>query len=308
MHNTSIKKKKCVNNLSVEKHICDLTPWQKAPYQLTSWWKMILFSAQKFYCMIRILERLRKDYCQATKDLTNTFILDTGERRQLEINLRPIEDLCVDLMLHNSMATISEFRNDLLAWKIEGHTNMTAEQIIARFDEIGRAIDREMKLHLFMYIPNERANCYKTYIRASMGEGQYLFGRDVMLKFTSMSCDIEEAGTCFAVARYTACVFHLMRVMEMAVQEFGGKLGVSLAIEKEWQTIIGNIRTELNNKFPKHKDPDRIKFESILAHLESVKIAWRNPTMHPKATYTQEEAKDIIHTVKIFMCDLVNII
>jgi hypothetical protein len=44
-----------------------------------------------------------------------------------------------------------------------------------------------------------------------------LFGGDVDLKFASASFEISEAGKCFALGRYTACVFHLMRVMEVAL-------------------------------------------------------------------------------------------
>lgn len=39
-------------------------------------------------------------------------------------------------------------------------------------------------------------------------------------------------------------------------------------------------------------------------HLYSVKVAWRNEVMHPKQTYTLEQARGIFDSVRIFMVDL----
>jgi DNA-directed RNA polymerase subunit H (RpoH/RPB5) len=98
--------------------------------------------------------------------------------------------------------------------------------------------------------------------------------------------------------------------MEKSVQKIADKLGLPIAsvCDKEWQTIINEIRGQLNSLYPKHSDPDRIKHEAILGHLETVKIAWRNPTMHPKATYTDEEAGAVLNTVKIFVKELPKIL
>ena len=63
-----------------------------------------------------------------------------------------------------------------------------------------------------------------------------LFGAAVEAKFPEMSEDISEAGKCLALNRATASVFHLMRIMEIAVQRFGDKIGVALA-----KTRIGKI-------------------------------------------------------------------
>ena len=38
MQNFNIKEENNVSNFYIEKYTCDLTSWQKAPYQLISWW------------------------------------------------------------------------------------------------------------------------------------------------------------------------------------------------------------------------------------------------------------------------------
>ncbi len=132
---------------------------------------------------------------------------------------------------------------------------------------------------------------------------EYTFlGESVLMKFPDLEEDAAEAGNCFAVGRFTACVFHLMRTTEKCLQELASTLKMSLSLtwDREWQLVINDIRGRLNERYPKHKDPDRIRYEAVLGHLETIKIAWRNTTMHPKKTYTEEEAGELIGAIKSF--------
>jgi hypothetical protein len=138
------------------------------------------------------------------------------------------------------------------------------------------------------------------------GAKDTFLGKEVMDKFSyllGLREDAEEAGNCFAVGRYTACVFHLGRVVELCLQDFGVKTGISLkdVIHMQWQEIINKIRSKLNEVWPKHKDSNRLPYENMLGHLETVKNAWRSPTVHAKMTYTDEQAEDVINGVKAFV-------
>jgi len=55
-----------------------------------------------------------------------------------------------------------------------------------------------------------------------------LFGDDVFAKFQSANDDIFEAGMCLALDRGTACVLHLMRVLEAGL----GALAKTVGVEK----------------------------------------------------------------------------
>ena len=94
-----------------------------------------------------------------------------------------------------------------------------------------------------------------------------------------------------------------MRVMEAGVQRLGKKLGISLANEKNWQNILDEVNKAvkaLPSKTTRQKNICAIYSEAA-AYLFNVKQAWRNPTMHPKKTYTEEQAGGIINSVKTFM-------
>jgi hypothetical protein len=139
-----------------------------------------------------------------------------------------------------------------------------------------------------------------------MDDSKPLFGADVAAKFSSSAEDISESGQCLALNRPTACVFHLMRVMETGVQVFGDKLGVPLASEKNWQNILDEINKAI--KALDQKAAQTKAFAGVSSNLYNVKLAWRNEVMHPKQTYTPDEAKKVFSAVENFMCDLASII
>jgi len=122
--------------------------------------------------------------------------------------------------------------------------------------------------------------------------------------------EVEEAAKCLALGRYTAVVFHLMRIMEIGVQEFGDRLGVELVTEKSWHSILEAVNKKIKAK-PSTTPQERSDVDGLSgasAHLSNVKIAWRNNVMHPKATYTLEEAQDVFTHVRSFMQHLAGIL
>jgi len=156
----------------------------------------------------------------------------------------------------------------------------------------------ELEGRFFLFLPSENVPLYR--------QKEPLFGATVEAKFPEMSEDISEAGKCLALNRSTATVFHLMRAMEIGVQRFGAKLGITLATEKNWQNILDEI-----NKAIKALDQKALQtkaYAEASAHLYNVKLCWRNQVMHPKQTYTPDEARALFGAVKIFIHDLTGIL
>jgi hypothetical protein len=129
-------------------------------------------------------------------------------------------------------------------------------------------------------------------------QNEPLFGADVASKFPNAVEDIAESGKCLAVSRFTASVFHLMRVMEHLLQELGTAFGITLPQEKNWQPLLDECTAKV--KGMPAKDQKTIGLAAICGHLYSVKVAWRNEVMHPKATYTEEETTDIFWSCRTF--------
>lgn len=130
-----------------------------------------------------------------------------------------------------------------------------------------------------------------------------LFGEQVGERFKGASFDIKEAGSCYAVGRYTACVYHLMRVAEFGLKSIGKRVGFS-DDRAMWEPILGFINAELSRNREKMSDLFKgdIEFLSgIATHMHVVNLAWRRRVAHVERTYTQEEAKQIFDSTRNLM-------
>ena len=155
-----------------------------------------------------------------------------------------------------------------------------------------------------MWTSSATAYCFQidTENAKLLEETKPLFGPRVALKLPSTAEDISEAAQCLALNRPTACVFHLMRVMETGVQILGNRLGIQLTADKNWQKILDEANKAI--KALNQKDATTKAYAGISSNLYNVKLALRNEVMHPKQTYTPDEAKNVFHAVRNFTQDL----
>lgn len=162
-------------------------------------------------------------------------------------------------------------------------------------DVRGRLEDELAAIHC-LYIDPEKMKFY---------QGKLLFGEDVHLRFPEASADIEQAGACFGLSRNTASVFHLMRVMEVGLEALKNELGVT-QWSPSWNSALGQIRGHLLAQSKKKLTPQQRRrnefVDSAAGYVQSVAVAWRNPTMHRvERNYDEEEARDVWNAVRAFM-------
>jgi len=270
-----------------------LPPWIDQPFNLISLLEMQKFSAHLFVSLAKALEAMthlpaaaKTAGISAGAPVTNK---DWAEYRQfLEVLLMG----CEGISLKTSAVSIKKVTEEM------DSSRPSYNRLHDLAQHLQAMIQSEMSTHLFLYVDD-----------APYYEDQQLFGQEVCDKFPEMIYDIQEAGKCFALNRYTACVFHLMRVMELAVQRFGKKLEIKLVDEKVWQNILDEVNKAIQNlkKTPEQK-AKQVAYAEIAAHLFNVKVAWRNPVMHPKGQYDGEESRDIFNHVKAFVRHLEKIL
>ena len=141
-------------------------------------------------------------------------------------------------------------------------------------------------------IPEERAILFQ-------GADQLLQAETAAL-FPSVWFDCEEAAKCLCLGRPTACVFHSMRMLEIAIASFAKRLEIpdpAKATDRSWGVMLNAIREAMDAKFPKQKrlpGSDGTKLEALFATLDAIKNPWRNATMHVESVYTEEEARHIL--------------
>jgi hypothetical protein len=181
------------------------------------------------------------------------------------------------------------------------HPMATWGGVKARFDEINNTLKRELSLQTVLVLePKEQEY---------LSSKEPHFGKEVASKFQSLAAfEIDEAAKCLAFGRSTACVFHLMRVMEIGIKAVAQCLRIPDPIkpsERNWGKMLEAIKKQgIEQKWPTavlRSTGDGALFEAIYASLDAVKNPWRNSTMHVENKYTNEEAEHIFAAVRGFM-------
>lgn len=175
----------------------------------------------------------------------------------------------------------------------------TAEQIGYFLHQLSTVLADELRTSYFLKVRSNMAHYLENEASA--------YGEVVDLKFPNAVEDMSEAAKCLALGRQTACVFHLMRVMEHCVHRLGSKLKVKADVKTDtWYKIANDINNAVYAMPGKTSAQANKKQKYALAYtnLNGVRMAWRNDVMHPKATYTEEEASNIFSHVGAFLKSL----
>ena len=136
-----------------------------------------------------------------------------------------------------------------------------------------------------------------------------LFGETVHSKFAPTRLDISEAGTCFALSRWAASVFHSVRAGEYALHSVRQSLRVPLrdkGNQQTWGWIVHDIGEDIKQR-KKQKPPcwlkpqDEDMFEAFYGSLDAISKAYRDPAVHGTTPYLEWEARYIFEVINGFM-------
>jgi hypothetical protein len=128
------------------------------------------------------------------------------------------------------------------------------------------------------------------------------FGPEVQDAFPSSENDIAEAARCLAMQRYTACVMHLMRALEVPLDALARRCGVEA--KANWNTLLNDIEARIRER---RSDRDAVAEQwmaEAATHFRFIKNAWRNHAMHARASYDEAQARDIYGSVRSFLQQL----
>jgi hypothetical protein len=146
-------------------------------------------------------------------------------------------------------------------------------------------------IHFFHISPDKLSFCSKT----------DLFGEQFKIGFPTANSEVIEAGNCFAFDRHTACVFHLMRGLEVVLKALFHALGLpplTKAGERNWNGILRQIKDKLEAD---KNITDFDFYDAAYAFLAAAKNPIRNATMHIDATYDEEGARMVFDALGAFM-------
>jgi hypothetical protein len=101
----------------------------------------------------------------------------------------------------------------------------------------------ELEMTKFLLIENSKIGFYE--------QGEPLFGDSVAAQYPSAHSDIAEAGKCLALGWFTACVFHLMRALEVGVAAVASGLNIPDPVKpahRNWGYVLTKIKEAIDGR------------------------------------------------------------
>jgi hypothetical protein len=245
------------------------------------------FSAEKYYkigCLLgNVIQSM--DWTnipgRTFPDLTSTNILGW---------LRIIENDCRAIALLQSAKCTKRLLDELTG------KGLSVEEMKSKLSGLQSLIHSEMEEELFLHVRSDFVEHYK---KPEAFNTEQVKPSEA---FPSITKDVEQAGNCLVSELGTACVFHLMRIMESGLKALATPLGIPYA--PSWESYLKQINGELARNW-KDKTPvwknEEVFFKEAAGHLSAVRVAWRNPTMHIVRHYDVAEAEEILISVRAFM-------
>lgn len=264
--------------------------------RLWSLWDMLKIEGHALFGALNLLEKLEK--------------IATGEPQAIYENAEMIEamrgglnDIIAQLTKLDTRLARKKAEAILMALKIAPrHEAAAVAAVISRqLEELRERIQQELEDRAIYFLSPPEAAMFE--------QGIGSFAPGIRDRFADMSTDLGEAAYCLALSRNTACIFHLMRAMEAAVQAIGAKLGVTIIdknnVDLEWGKVVANVKNAVE-AMPRGDERDQ--WSEVVTLLYHVKQCWRNSTMHPKQTYTSEEADEVRRAVNGFLRHLAKLV
>lgn len=262
-----------------------IAPWLERPYGLISWLDMLDFSALEFYEIgteVEMLILISRNFGE------NDKIEDPKGVHEI---LKKIDKLCADI----SLRTSSDLAKRLVQ-TITGETStITVGSYIRCLDWV---IKSEVKRELFLWISPEKARYYSK-------TAEELLDKLTLSRFSKSNIEkeAEEAMKSYALNRNTACIHHLMRLIEPGKDALGLALGVTPK-----QTDRGAVFVEYDKQFnakPQDRPPIWKTHGDFLVEisgdLKAAEKTWRHHSAHHGKFYDEAEAEYVLKVVPRFI-------
>jgi hypothetical protein len=243
---------------------------------------------------------------------------------RMNVTIFKAEENCEVLNLISAKKLIARMRA-----KSDGASEgMTYQEIKSMVTELLIRIKEDLQDKVFLCV-SERSKIERFFVVTNKEEygspsqmgilvprmAHQLFHPSIADRMEQVSDDVIEACRCFVADRWSASVFHLMRVVEYGLLEVA-QLADIRDRKPSWGSTLNRLETLANKT--KHDDlPDSVKpnidlIRELLPRMHAIQHAWRNKMLHaenkliPTDGVTEEIANDVMVAVEIFMKTLVS--
>ena len=256
--------------------------WPPRPFQIVSLLHMFRYYPKKLVTGVTYLNSV-------VTGLSYTKIPDWHSKEPSESTLdhantvlNSLKKVCDETGLETSSSLIEDAIHMITPTEKWAPTNDVLDENLVG---VRKTIAAELRGVIFLRINKSDQRYY---------ENESLFGADVEANFSDAKYDISEAGKCLALDRSTACVLHLMRVLELGLNSLANHFQVPFE-HVNWDTVIGQVVTKIKTIADDPNRPatwreDRQFYSEVANQFRFFKDSWRNYAMHIHDKYTPEES------------------
>ena len=160
---------------------------------------------------------------------------------------------------------------------------------------ISSVIESELDSKMFFHMEPNRVEYWAPY---------WLVTEPIYNTFRYAHGEMQCAGRCYAYGEPTACVFHLIRVVDSGLRSVAKSLEVGYDA-RNWSGIAKNIQSKMEKKYPnKTEEWKQLEpfYAGVLTDIQAISRAHRNPALHEiERKYSDADAHYLLTVVDGFM-------
>jgi hypothetical protein len=163
---------------------------------------------------------------------------------------------------------------------------------------LSSVIHSELDGEMFFHMESSRVEYFHPF---------WLVDKPINDTFPRAHEEIQSAGRCYAYGEPTACVFHLMRVIDAGLRSVAASLGISYDAQN-WSGIGQKIQSRMEEKYSTKIDAWKQSepfYASVLTDIQGISRGHRNPVLHElEKKYADSEAHYLMTVTEAFMSHL----
>jgi hypothetical protein len=256
-------------------------PWNTAPYEGVSLFDMLQYAAAAFY-------KLSEEF--STFALTPMVLTKPEVQQQLQLSLNELHEYCEKLNL-----PLSQNQIETVVDAVHGND---VEAVRRSFAELQKRVYQELKAKVVFCLPGEKVRYWSSF---------WLIDTKIYDHFPSAWHEFQRAGHCYAFGENTACVFHVMRIVDFGLRQVAKSLGIEYDA-RNWSGIGNKIQEKMEQKYNTKTDEwkkSEPMYAEILTDILAIGRGHRNPVLHElEKKYEERDAQHMLNVVEGFMLHL----
>lgn len=264
-------------------------PWLNAPFRLISWFEMTKFTAEKYLLLGGYISEAILALGGGPSTLGKKSFAEESRFQKREL-FAHIEEQALAIGLTQTAKMAGRLFAQLSA-------PPRPARLAVQIEELRHLMEGEMASQLFLWAPSHRSAWYGKHVSDIIGE-------DGWFSFPKIATDMEEAAKCYALGRFTACAYHLMRSTEIGVTALSKAIGHQ-PTHRGWGEVFKEVERQSKMQSPPpHWKGRRKFFNQLSGDLCALTKAWRNDVAHLVAVYGEDDATELLTVVPMFLKDL----